>query len=68
MNKFLKRASFAVSASVASATVFAADHTAAIAAAEGDATLNVTAAATAIIAVVAVIFGVSLLISMFKKA
>jgi hypothetical protein len=52
---------------VASASSFAADHTAAITAAETDGSLNVTAASTAVIAVVAIIFGVNLVISMFKK-
>jgi len=51
----------------ASASAFAVDHSDAIAAATKDATTNVTAAATSVIAVVAIIFGISLVISMFRK-
>ena len=55
------------SSAFASATVFAADHTAAITAAQGDATTNVTAVATAVIAVVAILFGINLIVKMINK-
>jgi len=67
MTKMLKRAGVLMSASLVSAQAFAVDHSAAITAAETDAIANVTAAATAVIAVAAVVFGVYLVIKIINK-
>lgn len=56
-----------VGASLSSAAAFAVDHTAEIAQSQTDATANVTAASTAVIAVVAVVFGIGLIYSMLRK-
>lgn len=56
-----------VGTSLSSAAAFAADHSAAISQSQSDATANVTAASTAVIAVVAVVFGIGLIYSMLRK-
>lgn len=56
-----------VSGAFASSMAFAVDHSAAITAAQVDATLSVTTVATAVIAVVAILFGINLIIGMIKR-
>lgn len=52
---------------LASAGAFAVDHTAAITAAQTDGTANVTAAATAIIAIMAVVTGIGFIIKLMGR-
>jgi hypothetical protein len=67
MKNLYTKTALVLSGSLASATIFAADHTASITAAQTDASLNVTAVATAVIAVVAILFGINLIKGMISK-
>jgi len=65
--KNLKKLGLVVSGLIASSQAFAVDHTAAITLAETDAITNVTGAATAVIAVVAVMFGIKLVVGVLRN-
>lgn len=71
MKNFLKsgfaKVTAGVSALVASVGAFAVDHSAAITAAQTDATSNLTAGSVAVITSCAVIMGVALLIGLFRR-
>jgi len=68
MNKFLKKLALAVTGSLATASAFAVDHSAAINAAYSDGNTNVTAAVVGIIALAAIAVGIGLIMGMFKRA
>ncbi len=68
MKKLMKKIAVGSTAMLASAHTFAVDHTVEIDAAYVDANTNVTAAVVGIIALVAIVAGVGMIISMLRKA
>ncbi|MBU3068782.1 hypothetical protein KOI40_03065 [Aestuariicella sp. G3-2] len=64
---FGSKLAVAGTAAMTSAMVFAADHTAEITAAQGDANTNVTAAVAGLIGLVAIVCGVTLLMSLLSR-
>ena len=66
-NGVFKKVALAAGGALASVNAFAVDHSAAISAAQTDATTNTTTAVTAVIAIAAVVMGVGIVLKLLNR-